>query len=126
MPDWVQNLIIAAFGSSTLAGAIRWWFKSRREDRKEKDARSEAIRLALEARTEATRVALETRVEKLNDKVESLLRDAIAREREAINQTRERMEMDAKQNEVISAATSALKEATVLMAKMKEQAKGPG
>lgn len=119
MPDWVQNLIIAAFGSTTLAGAIGWWFKSRREDRKEADARREATRLSLEARTEAMRIALESRVERLNDKVESLLRDAIAREREVITQNEERLDMDKKQLEVITAATTALKEATATMAKMK-------
>jgi hypothetical protein len=122
MPDWVQNLIIAAFGSTTLAGAIGWWFKSRREDRKEENARKEATRLALEARTEATRLALEARIEKLNDKVESLLRDAIARERETIAQNEERLAMDQKQNEVISAATTALKEAAAVMVKMKDRA----
>lgn len=120
MPDWVQNLIIAAFGSSTLAAGIGWWFKSRREDRKEESARKEAVRLALEARTEAIRLALEGRVERLNDKVESLLRDAIAREREVIGQTRERIEMDEKQTKVIEAATTALKEATATMAALKK------
>lgn len=109
MPDWVQNLIIAALGSSTIAGGIGWWFKSRREDQNEERRRTDAIRQALELR-----------VDKLNDKVESLLRDAIAREREAIGQNRERMDMDAKQNEVISAASTALKEATVMMAAMKK------
>lgn len=121
MPDWLQNLIIAALSSATVASGVGWWFKSRREDRKEENARKEATRLALEARVEATRIALEQRVERLNDKVESLLRDAIAREREVIGQTRERIEMDAKQNVVIEAATTALKEATVLMAKIKSQ-----
>lgn len=108
MPEWVQNLIMTALGSTTLAGGIGWWFKTRREDRNKEDAR-----------TEATRAALETRVEKLNDKVESLLRDAIAREREVITQNRDRMEIDQNQKAVIAAATTALKEATVLMARLK-------
>jgi hypothetical protein len=120
MPDWAQELLLAVLGSTTFAGAVGWWFKSRREDRKEEDARKEAVRLALEGRTEAMRLALEARVEKLNDKVESLLRDAIAREREVIDRDRERIDMDAKQNEVISAATTALKEATVVMAALKK------
>jgi hypothetical protein len=119
MPEWVQTIIMAALGSTTLAGGIGWWFKTRREDRNKEDARKESVRLALESRTEATRVALEARVEKLNDKVESLLRDAIARERDVINQNRERMAMDQNQKEVIQAATTALKEATVTMARLK-------
>ena len=92
----------------TLAGGgISAWWKAQREDRR------------LEAeRREAEKHDLVGRVEKLQAKVESLLMDAIAREKEANRQMQERIAMDAKQNEVIAAATVALKDAATAIAKM--------
>lgn len=110
MPDWLQQLLLAVIGSASITGGIGWWFKTRRDDRKEEADR----RIVLHA-------TLETRIEKLQVKIESLLMDAIAREKEANVQMTQRIEMDARQNEVITAATTALKEAAIIMAHLEKK-----
>lgn len=99
MSEWLQ-LAITIIGSTTITGGlvagISAWFKWRREDRK----------------------ALEGQVVALQAKIESLLMDQIARERESNEQMRERIAMDDKQNEVISAATAALREASAALNKL--------
>lgn len=101
-----MQLVLAVIGSASITGGVGWWFKTRRDDRLTKDARHLADMDALRARDE-----------KLQAKIESLLMDAIARERENNAQMSERIEMDAKQNEVIVAATAAMKECTVFLAR---------
>lgn len=108
MPQWLMELFFAVIGSTALTGGVGWWFKTRRDDRNR-----EADRLA------QLHATLEARVEKLQAKVESLLMDAIARERESNAQLADRIDMDKQQNEVIAAATAALKEATTALARMK-------
>lgn len=102
-----MQLLLAVIGSTAITGGVGWWFKTRRDDR-----------IAKDARTQADMDALRARDEKLQAKIESLLMDAIARERENNSQMSERIEMDAKQNEVIVAATATLKECAVLIAKV--------
>ncbi len=66
-----------------MAGGAKAWWTSWREDRK---ARRDAA--------SAEKKALEDRVEKLQEKVESLLMDALARERENNVLRTERLAMD--------------------------------
>lgn len=106
MPEWALQLILAVIGSASITGGVGWIFKTRRDDR-----------IAEEARRQAEKRSLEERAEKLQAKVESLLMDAFARERENNAQMAERIAMDKQQNEVIVAATAALKEATAALAK---------
>lgn len=110
MPDWLQQLLLAVIGSASITGGVGWWFKTHRDDRKEEADR----RIVLHA-------ALEARVEKLQAKIESLLMDAIAREQEANHQMKQRIEMDARQGEVINAATTALKDAALLIARLEKK-----
>lgn len=110
MPEWAMQLLLALIGSASVTGGIGWFFRSRRDDRKEEEARRSAIYAASEARCE-----------KLQGKVESLLMDAIARERENNAQMSERIEMDAKQNEVILAATGTLKECAMFLARLEKR-----
>lgn len=107
MPEWLMQLLIAGGGLGLIAGGVKSIYNSRNDERK-----AEIIRREVE------RAALEARVEKLQDKIESLLMDAIAREQEANAQMQERIAMDAKQNEVIAAATVALKDAAAAIAKL--------
>lgn len=100
MPDWALQLLV---GGGVLAGAMA------------------GIKKVFTVVYDAW-VAKEKRVETLQDKVQSLLMDAIAREREHNAQQADRIAMDAKQNEVIITATTALKEAAVLMAKIEKGA----
>ena len=97
MSEW-SPILLAVIGSPLIGGLIAgigWWFKSRREDRK----------------------ALEGQVITLQAKIESLLMDQIAKERETNAQMQERIAMDAKQNEVIAAATAALRQAAAALDK---------
>ena len=100
MSEWLQ-LAITIIGSTTITGGlvagISAWFKWRREDRK----------------------ALEGQVVALQAKIESLLMDQIAKERETNAQMLERIAMDAKQNEVIAAATAALREASATIDRLR-------
>lgn len=97
MPDWLQEIILVALGSSTILGGVGWLFKTRREDR----------------------LAQEQRIDRLQDKVENLLRDAVAREREYNAQGRERIAMDAQLKEVLSTTITTLKEATAELSRVK-------
>lgn len=91
MPEWLSQIVIAVIGAGGLSG-VGWFFKTRREDYKEERKR------------------LIDKIDLLQTKVESLLMDASARERETIAQLTERIEMDKKQNEVIAAAVTTLRE----------------
>ena len=107
MPEWAQQLLIAGGGLAMIGGGLRAWWTAFREDRK---AKREA--------DAAAKRSLEERAERLQEKVESLLMDAFARERESNAQLAERIAMDKQQNEIIIAATAALQEARALLAKM--------
>ncbi len=101
-----MQLILAAIGSVSLSGGIGWYFKSRREDRIAREARQQSLLDILEARND-----------KLQSKVESLLMDALARERENNANMIDRIAMDKQQNVVAAAMTAALKEAAAALAK---------
>jgi fructose-1,6-bisphosphatase len=105
--DEVKEILLAILGSSAVLGGIGWLFKSRREDK----------RLEIE-RWEKRVAELEKSRNELQDKVESLLMDTIAREKENNVQMAQRMELDAKMKEIISAAASALKDCAVVLAKV--------
>ena len=111
MPEWVMTILIAGGGLAMMGGGAKAWWTAWREDRK---ARRDAAA--------AEKKSLEERADRLQAKVESLLMDAIAREREHNAQQADRIAMDAKQNEVIIAATTALKEAAVAMARIEKGA----
>lgn len=95
MPEWTKEIVLALIVAIT--GGVGWLFKSWREDRKAKHDTASAEKRSLEERAE-----------RLQGKVESLLMDAIARERESNAQMVDRIAMDKQQNEVIAAATAAL------------------
>lgn len=111
MPEWAMTLLVSGGGLVMVAGGAKAWWSAWREDRKAK--RDGMV---------AEKRSLEERADRLQGKVESLLMDAIAREREHNAQQADRIAMDAKQNEVIITATTALKEAAVLMAKIEKGA----
>lgn len=111
MPEWALQLLVTGGGLAIMAGGADTWFKAWREDRTAREARQRDVVGGLEARND-----------RLQAKVESLLADAIARERENNAQQADRIAMDAKQNEVIITATTALKEAAVLMARIEKGA----
>lgn len=105
MPEWIKEIVLTIMGSASIAAGVGWYFKSKREDRI--DERN---------RQEAEKKALKDNVEKLQSKVEALLMDAIAREKESNIQMTDRMQMDEKLHEILSAATTALKESAVALA----------
>lgn len=107
MPPWLESLLIAGGGLTLIGGGVGAWWRAWREDRR----RREDLR-------QKEKQDLIDRVERLQLKVESLLMDAIAREKESNIQMQERIEMDAKQNNVIAAATVALKDAAAAFAKI--------
>lgn len=115
--DWIPVILalITAVVTPTVIG-IGWWFKSKREDLK---AERERHRAELE-RLCAIIASQEIKEEKLQQKIENLLMDSIARERENSQQNRERLDMDAKQIAVVSAATAALKESAAAITVIKE------
>lgn len=110
MPEWLQNLLITGGGLALIGTAIGTLYKAWREDRK----------LEYEARR-VERLALIAKIEELQTKVQALLMDAIAREKDANIQMLKRIDMDAKQNEVIMAATTVLKDAALTMAKLESK-----
>lgn len=103
MPEWAKDLLLALLGSAPILGGIGWLFRVRREDR-----------LAREKKAAE-------HVEKLQAKVESLLMDAIARERDQARRFEERLAMDAKQVEVVAANTAALKDAAAIVARLERK-----
>lgn len=103
---WIP--VVLAIVTPALAG-VGWWFKAWRDDRTAREARHRVVVDVLEARND-----------KLQGKVESLLMDAIAREREANAQMIDRIAMDRQQNVVAAAMTVALKEATAALTKPKD------
>lgn len=108
MPEWATALLKEALApTGILALAFGWWFKTKRDDK-----RAAADRAAAEKKS------LEDRIERLQEKIHSLLMDAIAREREHNAQQADRIATDAKQNEVIITATTALKDFAVIAARI--------
>ncbi len=108
MPDWASALIKDLLApTGIVALAFGWWFKARRDDRKEKEAAEAAERKAEKERTE-----------RLEGKVESLLHDAAASARELNAQLMARIDMDEKQNTVLNAASEALTENAKVLARL--------
>jgi uncharacterized protein YlxW (UPF0749 family) len=126
MPEWAMNLLVAGGGLGMLGAGLKAWFTAWREDRQAKaqalaaDKKAEEERRQTEfARLRDEKKQEEARVERLQAKVESLLMDAAAREREDNAARAERLAMDAKQNELTAATIAALKENTAVMARLK-------
>jgi P2-related tail formation protein len=105
MPEWTKEIVLAIVVAAT--GGIGWWFKSWREDRIKREATQQAIVDKLEARNEA-----------LRGKVESLLMDAYAHEREANALRAERLAMDKQLAAVATAMTAALERADATNARL--------
>lgn len=111
MPEWAMQLLIAGGGLGLLGAGTKAWWVDWCESRKAK-------RKALAD----DKKSLEERADRLQGKVESLLMDAIAREREHNAQQADRIAMDAKLADVIATATAELKEAAVRMARIEKGA----
>ena len=97
MPDWAMSLLVTAGGLGLMAGGAKAWWTAWRDDRKQ--ARDNVA---------AEKKSLEDRVETSRAKVESLLMDAIARERETNALRVERLEMDKKLAALVTTLTAAL------------------
>jgi hypothetical protein len=83
MPPWVMEILIPGGGLLLLAGGAKAWWNELIAARKAK------------RETEmAEKRVLEERVENLQEKVESLLMDALARERESNTLRAQRLDMD--------------------------------
>jgi len=96
MPEWAsKEFVLALLAAGT--GGIAWYFKSWREDR----IRRETVQQAIVEKQEE-------KIEALRGKVESLLMDAYARERETNALRAERLEMDKKMATIATAMTAAL------------------
>lgn len=107
MPDWAMTLLVTAGGLAMMGGGAKAWWSAWREDRKAK-----ADAAAGEKRS------LESRVERLQDKLESLLRDAVAQAKDDKAERAERLAMDAKLFDLLSTISAALKEAATIKAKL--------
>jgi pyruvate-formate lyase len=109
-----MEILITGGGLAMLAAAVNALFKDWRESRKAKrDAQAEE-RLA----EVAEKKSLQDRADKYQGKVESLLHDAVAAQRELVAQMSERIKMDEAQNTVLNAATAALTENTKVLARL--------
>jgi len=97
MPDWLMQLLVAGGGLGMMAALIKAWWTGWREDRIRRESVQQAIVEKLEERNEALRA-----------KVESLLMDAFARERESNALRAERLDMDKKMAALATAMTAAL------------------
>lgn len=97
MSEWIP--VILAVVTPTIAG-IGWLVKVRWDRR-----------IAQEA-------AREAHVKGLQEKVESLLHDAVAREKEFFARAAARIEMDVQLKDLIAANTAALTQFAVLLAKL--------
>ncbi len=95
MPQWAENIVMALIAAAT--GGTAWWFKSWRDDRIKREDTQQKIVERLEERNEALQV-----------KVESLLMDAFARERESNTLRTERLAMDKQLATLVTAMTAAL------------------
>jgi hypothetical protein len=97
MPPWVMELLIPGGGLLLMAAGLKAWWTDWRDGQK---AKREA--------DAAYKKALEDRVVTLQGKVESLLMDAIARERESNTLRAQRLEMDKKLEALATAMAAAL------------------
>lgn len=101
MPAWLSNEAVLAL-ITAVTGGIAWWFKGWRDDRIKRELTQQAI---VESR--------DAKIEALQGKVESMLMDAVARERETNALRAERLEMDKKLAALGTAMTAALERATM-------------
>ncbi len=99
MPDWAMQLLIAGGGLAAIVTAISKLF--------------DALMKAWKAK--------EDHVDRLQEKVESLLHDAVAREREANAHMHEQSEIDADHKEVTVANTAALAKAVLLIERLEKK-----
>ncbi len=95
MPQWAENIIMALIAAAT--GGTAWWFKSWRDDRIKREDTQQKI---VEQRDET--------IAALYLKVESLFRDALAREQESNALRTERLAMDKQLAALVTAMTAAL------------------
>lgn len=100
MPPWMMELLIAGGGLGLMAGGLKAWWTDWRDARKERERQRQATIDKLEAQNEA-----------LRGKVESLLMDAFARERETNALRAERLAMDKQFAALATAMTAALERA---------------
>ena len=112
MPEWAMQMFLAVIGSASITGGVGWWFKGRREDR---------IRRELTQQTNVEK--LDAKNEALQAKVESLLMDAYAHEREANALRAERLAMDKQLAAVATAMTAALERADATNARLLKDGK---
>lgn len=97
MPPWVLEILIPGGGLLLIAGGLKAWWNDWREARK-----------AARDATEKDKKDLQEEVKSLRGKVESLLMDAIARERETNALRAERLAMDKQFAALATAMTAAL------------------
>lgn len=113
MSEWLQ-LALALIASTPLSAGvvagIGWWFKTRREDRRAKEA------LIL-----ADRAALQARIETLQGKVESQLMDALAA---ALENKTQQAELIATLKNIAGVATAmiaAMERSDAIIAKLRDR-----
>lgn len=105
MPDWAVQLSLVVFAA--LTAGVGWFFRTWREDRIKREAVQQAIVEKLEAKNEV-----------LQGKVQSLLADAYAHERETNALRAERLAMDKQQVTIATAMTVALERNEAIIAKL--------
>lgn len=124
MPEWASALLKDALApTGIVALGLGWWFKTRRDDKKEQAAAEAADRKSREDAAAAEKRSLQERAEKLEAKVESLLMDANAYLRETDVLRAERIVTDKQMVALATAMITALERAEAIAAKLLKDAR---
>lgn len=105
IPEWVPTVLV-----TPLVLGVGWLFKTRRADRLAHEAEIKAERAAHALEIRELRASYDAKLEAANGKVESLLNDAIAREKEATKAAAEDAELVRQRMEISRATNDLLRE----------------
>ncbi len=124
MAEWTEivgTILGSTVVTGAITGAVAWIAKNKRDDQLRKETKAEEDRKALidNLKTQWTEAVAEAK--SMRAKSDSLLADAVAREREMIEQLKKRIDMDAKQDSTIDANSAVMAENTRLLAELRAE-----